>query len=330
MTMAGEKEKKLELEVLNGEATGPDGSYLYYGVPEGITVIRGKVRFRTNYECKREGIQYKFFGMSSCSFSDGEDTVSGKMTLFERVWFMDVKRPTKQHKISPGQYEEFFEVHLPGTLPSTILDKHARISYVIEARLVRKWSLDVILTKEIWFQSTTLSSPFAAGNLPYSLASPTTSTTFGCWRNALPCSMTLPSQVLYMGQAVPITIRLDQFLPSSKMVGKGFKMLRPRLRLKQYQTLTSSSGNTSTSRYKANVVDIGLDHWPTQEVSQFQDTIIMRLPMMPVLSPSTDTDVYKIRHSINLILGVIVKGYSGIMKFKAYIIQNDGKIEECG
>ncbi|KAF9357765.1 hypothetical protein BGX26_003116 [Mortierella sp. AD094] len=314
MALVGEKDKRLELEIVNGRTTGPDGSYLFYGVPEGVTLIRGKVRFRSNYECKGDGIQYKFIGKSSCSFADdNDDTVYGKVTLFECVWIMNIQEYVKQRKISPGQYEESFEVRLPSTLPSSSQTSHGRVSYVIEARLIRKWSLDVVVTKEIWFQPTTLTLPNTGRNIPHGL---TPSTTFGCWKNTLPCSITLLSQVLHLGQEVPITIRMDPLLPTSEMAGKGFRMLNPRIRLKQYMTLTSTSGNTSTSRYKFNVVDIGLDHWPTQEVNQFQDTIIMRLPTMPILSPSIDTHVYKIRHSINLMLGVVIKGLGGVVKYK--------------
>ncbi|KAI1320381.1 hypothetical protein EDD11_001183 [Mortierella claussenii] len=281
-----EKEKKLELTILNGEANGPDGSYLYYGVPEGVTLIRGRVRFWANYECRGEGVQYRFFGKASCSFS--------------------------------GVYEETFEVTLPHTLPASSLNDHGRVSYVVEARLIRKWSLDVVETKEIWFSPTTLPSPAWLTSGLHVVPPP--ATTFGYWKNALPCGITLPSNALYLGQKVPVHIRLDPFLSTSVVAGQGFKMLQPKLRLKQYKRLASTSGNSSTNRYKRNVVEIALTHWPQQQVVQgFEDTVMMQLPLMPELTPSTETSVYTVQHSVNLVVGMIVNGLGGIMKFKVKV-----------
>jgi hypothetical protein len=66
-----DKQKSLTIDILNSQPNGPDGSYLFYGVPEGTTLIRGRVRFSTNYECKGEGIQYSFIGKATCSFPTG-------------------------------------------------------------------------------------------------------------------------------------------------------------------------------------------------------------------------------------------------------------------
>jgi hypothetical protein len=216
--------------------------------------------------------------------------------------------PTKS-KILPGDYEECFEVSLPSTLPSSSLNEHARISYIVTARLIRKWSPDVVETKEIWFLTTVLPQPTPR-------LQPVPSITFGHWRDALPCSIILPSNVLFLGQAVPVTIRLDPFLPTSASAGNPMKFVTARLCLKQYHTLASSNGMHSTFRYKRNILDYDLQHWPRHEVLGFQDTVIMRLPMMPELSPTTETNVCSIRHSINLLVAIAVKGLAGILKFK--------------
>ncbi|KAI8356810.1 hypothetical protein B0O80DRAFT_299686 [Mortierella sp. GBAus27b] len=311
-----DKQKRLVIDILNGQPNGPDGSYLFYGVPEGTTLIRGRVRFSTNYECKGEAIQYSFLGKASCSFPiDGDNTVTGREPLFEQVFVMDVKQPNKQQRILPGEYEECFEVSLPSTLPSSSQNENARISYIITARLIRKWSLDIVETKEIWFLTTVLPQP-----TPTRLHQPTTpSITFGHWKEALPCSIILPSNVLYLGQAVPVTIRLDPFLPNSVAAGRTMRFVSARLGLKQYLTLTSSNGNHSTSRYKRKILDYDLLHWPKHEVPGFHDTVLIQLPMIPDLSPTTETNVCSIRHSINLLVEIAVKGLAGMLKFKASV-----------
>lgn len=65
-----DKVKLLEIEVFGG-SPGPDGSLLFYGVPEESTILQGRVRFSCNYECKGIDAQYSFEGMSSCHF-DGK------------------------------------------------------------------------------------------------------------------------------------------------------------------------------------------------------------------------------------------------------------------
>ncbi|KAI7831118.1 hypothetical protein BC939DRAFT_220168 [Gamsiella multidivaricata] len=129
---------------------------------------------------------------------------------------MNIQRPNRPHKISPGHYEETFEISLPPTLPCFNSSDHARVSYIITARLIRKWSLDVIETKEIWFVSTILPPPSAGLQL-------VPATTYGHWKEVLPCSITLPSEVLCLGQTVPVIIRLGPFLSTSKASGKRIK-----------------------------------------------------------------------------------------------------------
>ncbi|KAG0227498.1 hypothetical protein BGX31_006990 [Mortierella sp. GBA43] len=204
-----DKQKRLVIDILNGQPNGPDGSYLFYGVPEGTTLIRG------------------------------------------RVFVMDVKQPNKQQRILPGEYEECFEVSLPSTLPSSSQNENARISYIITARLIRKWSLDIVETKEICVAA-----------------------------------------------------------------GRTMRFVSARLGLKQYLTLTSSNGNHSTSRYKRKILDYDLLHWPKHEVPGFHDTVLIQLPMIPDLSPTTETNVCSIRHSINLLVEIAVKGLAGMLKFK--------------
>ena len=65
-----DKVKLLKVEVFGG-SPGPDGSLLFYGVPEEPTTLRGRVRFSSSYECKGNDTQYTFQGVASCYF-DGK------------------------------------------------------------------------------------------------------------------------------------------------------------------------------------------------------------------------------------------------------------------
>ncbi|KAG0267369.1 hypothetical protein BG011_006786 [Mortierella polycephala] len=225
----------------------------------------------TNCECKGEWILYSFVGKASSSFEDDDDTIHGKLILFEQHRGLDAKRPSRAGKLSPGQYEASFEVTLPPTLPPSSRDKHGRVSYILEVRLVREWSLKVIVTKEVWFLPTKLSMPPVGPQL-------TVATSSGYWKNALPYSTILPSDVLCLGQLVPVTIRLE-----------GDEAL---------------SAETSVE---------AISHLDEH------DTVMFQLSMMLNLTPTTDTPVYSVRHSVNLVLGIIVKGLGGLMKAKVRV-----------
>ncbi|CAO3573249.1 unnamed protein product [Mortierella alpina] len=308
--MAVKREKSLVVEVLNGHGAGPGGSYLFYGVPEGITVVRGRVRFTTNYECKGERIDYWFTGKASFYFTDGDNSYHGKHVLREERWELAVKKkPDKIKKISPGKYETSFEISLPSTLPPSSRNPYGGVSYVLESRLVRHWSLNVTVQKEIWFLPTLL-------RVPTDGPSRTMATSAGHWKDALPYSISFPSDVLHLGQTVPVTIRLGRFLPVSPVAGKGYRLVKPRLRLKQYAALKTKGEAPSPHHRKCYVIDMELKHWPQIEVLEFQDTVLLSLPSMPDLTPTTDTPIYAVRHSVNLMLGVVVQGLGGTMKVK--------------
>ncbi|KAF9959138.1 hypothetical protein BGZ72_010267 [Mortierella alpina] len=310
--MTVQKEKSLVVEVLNGHGAGPEGSYLFYGVPEGITIVRGRVRFTTNYECKGERIDYWFMGKASSTFSDGDNTYSGKHVMCEERWQLAVNKPDKIRKISPGQYEASFEISLPSTLPPSSSNSYGGVSYILKARLVRYWSLNVTVLKEVWFLPTLLRAPTQGPTL-------TMATSAGLWKNALPYSITFPSDVLHLGQTVPVRIRLEKFLPTSQVAGRGYKLFKPMLRLKQYASLKTKAEAETAHLRKVSVVEMQLRHWPQTEVLEFQDTVLLTLPMMPNLTPTTDTPVYAVRHSVNLMLEILVPGLGGMMKVKVKV-----------
>ncbi|KAF9574554.1 hypothetical protein EC968_006167 [Mortierella alpina] len=239
----------------------------------------------------------------------GDDSYQGKHVVCEERWQLAVKKPDKIKKISPGQYEASFEISLPSTLPPSSHNSYGGVGYVLKARLVRQWSLNVTVHKQIWFLPTLLRAPTDGPSL-------TMATSSGHWRDALPYSISFPSDILHVGQTVPVTIRLGRFLQTSRVAGKGYRLSKPVLRLKQYASLKTTGSAPQSHKKKSYVVDMELEHWPRMEVLDFQDTVLLKLPLMPELTPTTDTPVYAVRHSVNLMLGIHVLGLGGTMKVK--------------
>lgn len=241
-------------------------------------------------------------------FVDGDDSYHGRHVLCEERWQLAVNKPYKIKKISPGQYEASFEISLPASLPPSSCNSYGGVAYILKARLVRHWSLNITVQKEIWFLPTRLRVPIDEPNL-------TMATSAGQWQNALPYSISFPSDILHLGQTVPVTIRLGKLVSTSAFAGKGYKLFQPKLRLKQYASLKTTAA-TPYHIKKKNVVDMELKHWPQVEVLDFQDTVLLTLPLMPDLTPTTDTPVYAVRHSVNWMLGIRVQGLDGVMKVK--------------
>lgn len=99
------------------------------------------------------------------------------------------------------------------------------------------------------------------------------------------------------------------------MAGQPIRLIGPKLRLKQYAHVATSSGNSTAVRKKV-VVDLVLAHWPKNLVFEYQDTVLAQLPTLPDLAPTTETSVYSVRHSLNLAVGIGMNGMVGVMKVK--------------
>lgn len=243
---------------------------------------------------------------------EGEDSRAGKDVFHRQVWELPVNQP-RPGRIAPGSYEASFDAILPPTYPSSSETKGGRVTYLVEAKLRRRWSLDVIELQRIWYSATSLSL------LPLAQPIMTVGSCAGVWRDALPYSIIIPSETLFLGQLVPVTIRLGPLLANSPVAGQAIRLINPRLRLKQYADLTTSSGNSTAVRKKV-VVDLTLAHWPKIAVVEYQNTVLMQLPMLPELVPTTRTTVYSVRHSLNLMVGIAMSGLAGVMKVKGVCV----------
>ncbi|KAF9211354.1 hypothetical protein BGZ59_008202 [Podila verticillata] len=297
-------QKSLAIEIEGGQPGGPDEAIIYYGQSDRPTVVHCKIRFTTNYECKGDRIEFCFTGRAVSSWS------GGKEVFHRQVWELPVNQP-KPGRIAPGSYEASFNATLPPTYPSSSETKGGRVTYLVEAKLRRSWSLDMVELREIWYSATSLPSLV-------SLAQPimTVGSCAGVWRDALPYSIIIPSETLFLGQLVPVTIRLGPLLANSPVAGQAIRLVDPRLRLKQYAHLATNSGNSTAVRKKV-VVDLTLAHWPKVAVVEYQNTVLMQLPTLPELVPTTRTMVYSVRHSLNLMVGIALSGLAGVMKERA-------------
>ncbi|KAG0088280.1 hypothetical protein BGZ93_005509 [Podila epicladia] len=288
-------QKSLVIEIEGGLPGGPDEAVIFYGQPDRSTIVRCTVRFTTNYECKGDCIEFCFTGRAVSSWTDGEDSLSGKAIFQRQVWELPVNHP-KPGRIAPGSYQASFDAILSPTSPSTSETKGGRVTYLAEAKLRRSWSLNVVELQRIWYSATSLPPPSID---PIT----TVGSCAGVWRDALPYSIIIPAETLFLGQLVPVTIRLGSLLANSPKAGQQMRLIEPKLQLKQYAHLATNSGVATKLRKKV-VVDLILAHWPKHAVGEHQDTVLVQLPTLPDLAPTTETSVYSVRHSLNLAVGI--------------------------
>ncbi|KAF9318560.1 hypothetical protein BG003_010997 [Podila horticola] len=302
--------KSLVIQIEGGQPGGPHEAIIFYGQPDRPTVVRCTVRFTTNYECKGDCIELCFTGRAVSSWSEGEDSRSGRDVFHRQVWELPVNHP-RPSRIAPGSYQASFDAILSPTSPSTSETNGGRVTYLVEAKLRRSWSLNLVELQRIWYSAT---------SLPPASVDPivTVGSCSGVWRDTLPYSIIIPSEILCLGQLVPVTFRLGPLLVSSPMAGQPIRLIGPKLRLKQYAHVATSSGNSTAVRKKV-VVDLVLAHWPKNLVFEYQDTVLAQLPTLPDLAPTTETSVYSVRHSLNLAVGIGMNGMVGVMKVKVKV-----------
>ncbi|KAG0341824.1 hypothetical protein BG000_007879 [Podila horticola] len=302
--------KSLVIQIEGGQPGGPREAIIFYGQPDRPTVVRCTVRFTTNYECKGDCIELCFTGRAVSSWSEGEDSRSGRDVFHRQVWELPVKHP-RPGRIAPGSYQASFDAILSPTSPSTSETNGGRVTYLVEAKLRRSWSLNLDELQRIWYSAT---------SLPPASVDPivTVGSCSGVWRDTLPYSIIIPSEILCLGQLVPVTFRLGPLLASSPMAGQPIRLIGPKLRLKQYAHVATTSGNSTAVRKKV-VVDLVLAHWPKNWVVEYQDTVLVQLPTLPDLAPTTETSVYSVRHSLNLAVGIGMNGMVGVMKVKVKV-----------
>ncbi|KAF9305600.1 hypothetical protein BGZ74_009644 [Mortierella antarctica] len=304
------RQKSLVIEIEGGQPGGPDGAVIFYGQPDRSTVVRCTIRFTTNYECKGDCIEYRFTGKALSSWSEGEDSRSGKDVFHRQVWDLPVNHP-KPGRIAPGSYQASFDAILSPTFPSTSETKGGRVTYLVEAKVRRRWDLNVVEFQRIWYSATSLPPPSID---PIT----TVGSCAGVWRDTLPYSIIIPAGTLFLGQLVPVTIRLGPLLANSPKAGQQIRLIGPKLQLKQYAHLATNSGGSTEVR-KRVVVNLALAHWPKHAVGEYWDTVLVQLPTLPDLAPTTETSVYSVRHSLNLAVGIGMNGMAGVMKVQVKV-----------
>lgn len=124
------------------------------------------------------------------------------------------------------------------------------------------------------------------------------------WHDILPVTCTLPSEVLYQGQVVPLTIRIDPFLENCIHKDQDLIITSAVVKLKQY-TVLREPGLLDKKRVEKKVVFVlpVMEGWPVTRQG-FERTVMVELPGARQLAASIDTVPLTKAHMLKLIMMV--------------------------
>lgn len=244
----------------------------------------------------------------------------------KRHWQLSLPRSGNQSRVVPkGVYTQKVRVVLDSTLPSSSHDPtrqtsiksahphHHRgsIAYYFHAQLskVDDNTKRTLATAEaiqpIWVLVAPTLDPAA---LP-----PATVTEQG-FGSALPATLSVPSSVVALGQALPLTIEAGPFAAGSMyahktpvVVSASFKLVETR-KAKLIEKRQVEKVQLDASR-AAEIVSIPLvSAWPKMAEQSWSRTVNVTLPTSPELTPTTETKVLEVSHVVVVSVRVRAEG----------------------
>lgn len=124
------------------------------------------------------------------------------------------------------------------------------------------------------------------------------------WDDVLPVTCTLPSDTLYQGQIVPLTIRIDPFLENSIYKDQELTIMSALVKMKQYTTLREPRMLDKKMREKKVVFELPvMEGWPVTSQG-FERTVMVELPGARQLAASIETVPVTKTHILKLIMMV--------------------------
>ncbi|KAF8934991.1 hypothetical protein BGZ58_005311 [Dissophora ornata] len=290
------KSKALTLSIPT-PGKGPNNVPLFIGAVDAPARIKGMVNFNCNYDCKGNDIYINYIAVAEAKWSrrSGNRTYTyrGRQVFNEQNLRMALPHPSTG-TVQAGQYAYSFDFPVDAkTTPSSFKGLYSWMTYRVRVTLVRSFpSLNVVREQTVWVLNSLIPRP----ERPLA-DTPVSMTQFsGVLMKTVPYICVIPSVLLYLGQQVPVTIKV-QAASSPIFVQSAV------IKLKQYSTLRVRSG---TKTGKKELLNVPLDGgWPQAEVHKaWQRTVIVTLPGAPQLTPTVASTMITKVHKLKLIMQV--------------------------
>ncbi|KAF9175231.1 hypothetical protein BGX21_005857 [Mortierella sp. AD011] len=278
---------------------GPDSQPLYYSTPESPAIVTGHVEFRSVKPTNGSDITLTFEARSECKWTEqhGKSSVHFHyiVPLQEKSWDIKLNRSNPK-TISPGVVRYDFSVQLDPELPPSIEGRRGWFHYRFKALICRDFPRRNMAVKQlIWVYSSSIRVNEQPQPKIYRQV----------FNDMMPFSCTLPSDVLYQDQIVPLTVQFDPFRDSSILRGQQLIVMSAIVKLKQYTTLCDKKflGKTRKEKKVVFILPVSVEDWPHTEQG-FTKTIMVDLPDARKLAASIETVPLTKTHCLKLIMMV--------------------------
>ena len=251
----------------------------------------------------------------------GQTTISyhGLSILHEKSWDVPLNRVASSSSsssntkipIAPGVTRYEFQIELEPNLPPTLEGKHGWFHYRFKAHLARDFPRrDMAIKQCVWVYSSSLAEGqiLRMGSRVYKTL----------WQDILPVTCTLPSDLLYQGQVVPLKVQVGAFIDSSPFRGQTLIIDSAMVKMKQYTVLMEPRKlYTSKRKHKKTVFILPVmnnpgneaEVWnPSQSNQGFERTIMVELPGARQLAADLESKALNKSHCLKLIMMVRPSG----------------------
>ncbi|KAF9272238.1 hypothetical protein BGZ68_002585, partial [Mortierella alpina] len=296
------KERKLVIHVDTGSTIGPRDLPLVYGSQDAITMLHATVSFESSHDCKAKAVEIMFKAAIKTGFFSKDEASrkhEGEQVFYSKQWTLDVAR-SKPGWISKGNYARQCSVVLDPSLPSSSESPYGSMRYIFEARLKGAKGIaiartDHVVTQEVWILNSSLPAlemmPLHDNPLKAEEQ----------WQDVLRYSVSVPSDVLYLGQVVPITFQLGPFMTASAYEGEQAVVSSANFTLRETK-LFRAMFVRDTHRTEIKVLQIPVNAgWP-QNVDGWARTIHITLPSSPTMSTDLCSKYLDITHTLEVVV----------------------------
>jgi hypothetical protein len=226
----------------------------------------------------------------------GKATISfnNLQQLQEKSWEIKLNRANPK-TISAGVTRFDFDVQLDSGLPSSIEGSRGWFHYRFKAHIKRSFPHRDMAAKElVWVYSSSLRAGEQHEPKIYK----------HLWNDILPVTCTLPSDIFYQGQIVPLTVQFEPFLDNSIHHGQELVVVSAFIKMKQYTKLTDPKGFGKVRNDKKTVFSLPVtEDWP-QTSQGFTKNIMVEFPGAKQLACAIETGPVTKKHTLKLIMQV--------------------------
>ncbi|KAG0344647.1 hypothetical protein BG005_001746 [Podila minutissima] len=306
------------IEVHTNQRTGGTTDLpLLVGSPDAPAIMGATITLDVEEDCSGNQVEIEFKAWTKTIVDikvDAAECLRTEEPFKINRWKLPVAKP-KIDKIAKGCYTKYVEVGIDPSWPSSSTYRQGFVRYAIMVRYKVNGRMSEFVAhteeQEIWV----LNSANLLTDQPPVVVSELAK------QGSLPVEASIPSEVVAMGQVIPVTVKLSPYLAVSKYAGQEAVLLGATFKVKQKHLVRCRGFHVGegVAAYD-NCLNFALaEGWP-QSKDGWERTVDIRIPSDPVISAYTVTKFLFITHTLT----VKLRFRSGAEKDS-----NTHKTEEC-